>query len=110
MKKHLLVTLVVAGAAIGTAHAQSFSAPAGQTARQRVEKPVTPLPRRAPVGAFPRATRGNPLQMVNPNAPAKYYAPPSETVSRDRADETKSAGLDKNGFPVTGIILFGLRF
>lgn len=110
MKKHLLVALVIAGAAIGTAHAQSFSAPAGTSARERVEKPVTPLPRRAPVGAFPRATRGNPLQMVNPNAPARYYGSPSETVSRDRPEEVKSAGLDGNVFPVTGIILFGLRF
>ncbi len=100
MKKYLLAALVITGAAIGTANAQSFSAPANQTARERVEKPVTPLPRRAPVGALPRATRGNPVQMLNPKAPAKYYGTPDETVTYDQNNPSR----------ITGIILFGLRF
>jgi hypothetical protein len=54
-----------------TASAQTFRTPA-------TKRGVTP-PRPASVfnedlkGAFPRAVRGgNPLQMLNPNAPAKY--------------------------------------
>ena len=111
MKKHLLIGLVIAGAAIGTANAQSFSAPVGPTAKQRVERPVTPLPRRATVGAFQRASTGNPVQMLNPRAPAKYYGTPDETVSADRPDQPRSSGrLDNNAFPVTGLILFGIRW
>ena len=110
MKKHLLVALVLAGAAVGSAHAQTFTAPAGPSARERVERPVTPLPRRAPVGAVPRAARGNPLQMVNPKAPAQYYGPPNETVSAEQPDRPKNSATEGTSFPATGIILFGLRF
>ncbi len=100
MKKHLLAGLMIAAAAIGTAHAQSISAPADRAPRVRTEKPVTPLPPRAPVGAVPRATRGNPVQMLNPRAPAKYYGTPDETVTYDQNNPSR----------ITGIILFGIRW
>lgn len=100
MKKHLLAGLVIAGAAIGTAHAQSISAPADRAPRVRTERPVTPLSPRAPVGAMPRATRGNPVQMINPAAPQKYYGTPDETVTYDQNNPSR----------ITGIILFGIRW
>lgn len=100
MKKYLLATLLIAGAAIGTANGQSFSAPANQPQRERPERKAPPVRQRAPVGAVPRATRGNPVQMLNPKAPAKYYGTPDETVTYDPNNPTR----------VTGIILFGLRF
>ena len=100
MKKHLLAGFVLAAAAIGTAHAQSFSASGSPSQRPRTQRPVAPTPAGVPVGALPRAARGNPLQMLNPKAPAKYYGTPGETVTYDQ----------NNPSHVTGIILFGLRF
>ena len=111
MKKYLLTGLMIAAATIGTANAQEISAPADRAPRVRTEKPVTPIARRAPVGAMPRAARGNPAQMINPAAPARYYGPPEETVSSERpADRTRNAAAESNQFPHTGLILFGLRF
>ncbi len=100
MKKHLFAALVIAGAAVGTANAETFTAPADPASRVRTERPVRPLAPRAPVGAFPRATRGNPVQMLNPRAPSKYYGTPDETVTYDSNNPSR----------ITGIIFFGLRF
>ena len=100
MKKYLLLGLLIAGAAVGTANAQSFSAPANQPKKQPTDRPVAPVRERAPVGAFPRETRGNPIQMINPRAPKKYYGTPDETVTYD----------PNNPSHVTGIILFGIRW
>lgn len=100
MKKHLLLGLAIAGAALGSAHAQSFSAPANQPKKPAPERPVAPVRQRPPVGALPRATRGNPIQMINPRAPKKYYGTPDETVTYD----------PNNPSHVTGIILFGIRW
>lgn len=71
MKKLFAVVgmMLIAGAAF----AQTYTAP---TAPRRVpgpQKPPPPLPAREPGGVIPRAIRsGNPLQMVNPFAPARY--------------------------------------
>ena len=109
MKKYLLAGLVIAAAAIGTANAQSFSAPAARsTDRTRVERPVTPLPPRS-VGALPRTAR-NPVQLVNPAAPQRYYGPPEETVSGEDPQRARNAAAESNHFRSTGLILFGLRF
>ena len=109
MKKLLLAALVIAGAAtVSSADAQTFRAPAGPTARERVERPVTPLPPRS-VGAVPRS-RGNPVQMINPAAPQRYYGSPDETVSSERAlDRTRNAAEESSHVPHTGLILCGLR-
>jgi len=72
MKKHLLAGLMIAAAAIGTAHAQSISAPADRAPRVRTEKPVTPLP---------------------PRAPAKYYGTPDETVTYDQNNPSRITGI-----------------
>ncbi len=94
--------MVIAAAA--TAGAQSFSA--GVTARNKAmrKQALNPTSTRA-VGAFPRVSR-NPIQLLNPLAPRRYYGPPEETVTwepyfnRDRF----------SGSPITGLILFGLRW
>ena len=39
---------------------------------------------RGPVGAFVRAGRGNPIQMINPRAPQKYYGRAAGNGSRGR--------------------------
>jgi hypothetical protein len=72
MKTFLIVGLLVA-AATSSLCAQNFTAPArGQQIQQR-KKTAAPLPRREVTGVIPRAIRGgNPLQMLNPRAPAKY--------------------------------------
>ena len=100
MKKYLLLGLLIAGAGIGTANAQSFSAPANQPKKETTERTVAPVRERAPVGALPRATRGNPIQMLNPRAPKKYYGTPEETVTYDQNNPSR----------VTGIIFFGIRW
>lgn len=100
MKKHLFFGLAIAAAAIGTANGQSFSAPADRAPQVRNEGRVTPLAPRAPVGALPRAVRGNPVQMINPRAPQRYYGPVQETVTYDQNNPSR----------ITGIILVGLRF
>ena len=71
MKKFLAVMagLLMAGAAFG----QTFTAPSGQRQVQPKPKPPPPITSRDVQGVIPRAIRGgNPLQMLNPRAPAKY--------------------------------------
>jgi hypothetical protein len=71
MKKFLFTVagLLVAGAAIG----QTFTAPAQPRPVQPKPKPPPPITARDVQGVIPRAVRGgNPLQMVNPRAPARY--------------------------------------
>jgi hypothetical protein len=57
-----------------TASAQSFRAPIGPQKPVRAMETPPPLLQRPEVqGVLPRAVRGgNPLQMLNPMAPAKY--------------------------------------
>jgi hypothetical protein len=72
MKKIFSVVVVLALA--GVAAGQSYEKPIG------TQKPVRPIATPPPIserqdiqGAIPRAIRGgNPLQMLNPKAPAKY--------------------------------------
>src|SRR4051812_26760257 len=76
MKTILSLCLVVFLA--GSAFAQepkksSFSAHGKPAAAVRANKEPAPLRRSEVVGALPRGFRGgNPLQMLNPKAPAKY--------------------------------------
>lgn len=109
MKKHLLVGFVVALAAVGTAGAQSFQAPVTGTKPVQQRPPAQVSPGR-PVGAIPRATRGNPLQLINPRAPQRYYGPPQETVVADDSaqDTQRSRGQSVNRY--SGVILFGFRW
>ena len=53
--------------------AQTYTAPVAPRKVARPQKPPPPLPAREPGGVVPRAVRGgNPLQMLNPWAPARY--------------------------------------
>jgi len=91
MKIYLILGLVIAGIA-ATASAQTFTAPATpkKTLRQR---PAPPFSNRDITGVVPRATRGgNPLQMLNPRAPAKYGTA-QESVTFDPYDPGKWKGI-----------------
>lgn len=99
MKKHFLAAFILVSAVASTAHAQSFSAPINGKPRERVRQ-FAPVTTRSEVGAFPRAARGNPLQMLNPRAPQRYFGTPDETVTYD----------PYNPSHITGIIFFGFRW
>lgn len=71
MKKSLaaIAGLLIAGVAFG----QTFTAPSGQRQVQPKPKPPAPITSRDVQGVIPRAIRGgNPVQMLNPRAPARY--------------------------------------
>jgi hypothetical protein len=106
MKKLLVVALLFTAAGLSTAGAQTFRAGVGDTrqGQQARRAPATPY-QRAPVGALPRATRGNPLQMLNPRAPQKYYGPPEDTVTWNYPNRDPYTRHE-----ITGLILFGLRW
>jgi hypothetical protein len=71
MKTYLIIALVITGM-IATASAQTFTAPARGQQAQRQKAPP-PFSTRDVTGVIPRAIRGgNPLQMLNPRAPARY--------------------------------------
>ena len=72
MKTYLLAALLGAGLA-ATAGAQTFTAPVVANRPQQRARPAPPISREPVTGVIPRAFRGgNPLQMLNPRAPAKY--------------------------------------
>ncbi len=105
MKKFLLVAFfaTVAGLATAGAQTQSFSVPTAsrdQRMQQQRQPPIPPV-RRGELGAFPRAAKGgNPVQMVNPGAPRKYYGAPQDTVTWDPSNPSR----------ITGLILFGFAW
>lgn len=71
MKRILVIAFLTGTATLSWA--QTFTAPA--TPRQRVQPQATPPPltTRDMGGVIPRAIRGgNPAQMLNPRAPARY--------------------------------------
>ncbi|MDQ6861668.1 MAG: hypothetical protein M3032_11010 [Verrucomicrobiota bacterium] len=106
MKKYLLIGfLIAAGVASAGAQTQSFTAPTAsreQAQQRRAPQPV----RRGAIGAFPRAARGNPVMLLVPGAPRKYYGAPQDTVTttpyHEREHYTHS--------DITGLILFGLAW
>ena len=110
MKKHLLVGFIVALAAVGTAGAQSFQAPVNDK-KKEAQRPPAPVSTGKAIGAFPRAARGrNPLQLVNPRAPGKFYASPQETVVANESSSDPQRGRGESGNNYTGVILFGFRW
>ena len=71
MKTYLILVLTITSLTV-SAPAQNFTAPARGQPVQR-QKPPAPISRRQVTGVIPRAIRGgNPLQMLNPRAPARY--------------------------------------
>jgi hypothetical protein len=72
MKMFLILGLLIA-AVTTSMSAQTFTAPARGQQIQRKKAPPPPISRRDVSGVIPRAIRGgNPLQMLNPRAPARY--------------------------------------
>jgi len=99
MKKYLVVAFFVAVASISTASAQSFSASVNE--KRRVQRAPASVYARPVAGAIPRAIRGgNPVQMLNPSAPQRYYGAVNDTVTYDQDNPSR----------ITGIIFFGIRW
>jgi hypothetical protein len=72
MKKYLTFILLVAATVAFAAQPPSYTAPIRARA-PRKPAPPPPIYRENVQGVVPRAVRGgNLLQMLNPNAPAKY--------------------------------------
>ncbi|MEP7015076.1 MAG: hypothetical protein ABI925_06530 [Verrucomicrobiota bacterium] len=85
MKKYLVSALLIITAAAAVAAPQTFNAPAKskRTVKTTVRKKTPPpLEKEQARGVLPRAfTAGNnPLQMLNPKAPAKYGTSMQSTV------------------------------
>jgi hypothetical protein len=110
MKKYLAAALVIAAFAISTAGAQTFSTPVNPRPRDRAQRAPAPLSSGKAVGAFPRAARGNPLQLINPRAPQHYYGPPQETVAVDDVTSGPPYNRGESVNRFTGVILFGFRW
>lgn len=71
MKKLLILSMILVTAFAATMPAQTFRAPAGPK-KQKVAPPP-PISEKGVQGAVPRGVRGgNPLQLLNPKAPARY--------------------------------------
>ena len=72
MKTCLILGLVLAAMTV-SASAQTFTAPARTNQQVQRKKTRAPISRRDVTGVIPRAIRGgNPVQMLNPRAPARY--------------------------------------
>jgi hypothetical protein len=70
--KTLLIISLLGIAMAASAAAQSLTAPA-RTQQIQKKKTTAPVVRGEASGVIPRAIRGgNPLQMLNPRAPARY--------------------------------------
>ena len=103
MKKYLFVAFLLLSAGLGTAGAQSFSTGVNDQKKQPTKRPIPPISKPGEIGALPRAIRGgNPLQMVNPGAPQRYYGPPEDTVVTE--EDLASSHRTR----VTGLILVGI--
>lgn len=73
MKKLLTFGILMAMAVAASAEPQGFRATVRHKKGAKAEKPAPVTTRSEVQGVIPRALRGgNPLQMLNPKAPAKY--------------------------------------
>jgi hypothetical protein len=72
MKKLLIFSILVISATVANAAPQTYTAPI-QRKKQAKPEPPPPITGREVQGVIPRGVRGgNPLQMLNPKAPARY--------------------------------------
>jgi hypothetical protein len=72
MKKLLTFGILIVMTMVANAEPQGFRATAQRKKHPKAEKPA-PMAKEEVQGVIPRALRGgNPLQMLNPKAPAKY--------------------------------------
>jgi len=102
----IVVTTLISSAAF----AQTYTAPVITRRVPGPPKPAPPLPAIAPGGVVPRAIReGNPLQMLNPAAPARYgTAQQSVTLKPD--EPGKRNGKPEDPGKWNGIKLFEFYF
>lgn len=71
--KHSLLAALLGASLAATAGAQTFTAPVDANRTRPRERPAPAISREPVTGVIPRAFRGgNPLQMLNPRAPARY--------------------------------------
>jgi curli biogenesis system outer membrane secretion channel CsgG len=109
MKNLLILIFTLAAAATAAAQSGTFTAPVRGRTEARPQRQAPEPTRPVPVGAFPRAARGNAVQMLNPGAPPKYYGPPQETVVP--AAYTHAGTPRAREEPqYAGLILFGFRW
>jgi hypothetical protein len=109
--KTLLILGLVLSALTASASAQNFTAPSRAQQVQRKKSPPPPISRRDVTGVIPRAIRGgNPLQMLNPRAPARYGTA-EESVLYEPTYSRRTANSDPN-YPGKwrGIKFFTLLF
>ncbi len=106
MKKVFVFTSLAAAALISTAaaqttdtpayssEAQSFRAPIAGPRPQEPRTPPAPIDRSGAVGSVQRAARhGNPLELLNPRAPAEKYGTAEENTSFDPNEPGKPKGF-----------------
>lgn len=108
MKK--LFAIAAATLICSAAFAQTYRAPIITHKVPGPPKPAPPLPAIAPGGVVPRAVRGgNPLQMLNPAAPARYgTAQQSVTFKPEQPRERN--GKPEDPAKWNGIKLFEFYF
>ena len=107
MKK--LFAIVVTTLISSAAFAQTYNAPV-ITRRVPGPKPPPPLPAIAPGGVVPRAVRGgNPLQMLNPAAPARYGTAQQSVTFKPEHSWTRN-GKPEDPAKWNGIKLFEFYF
>src|SRR5947207_5578080 len=96
----ICLTVLIALVWAGAASAQTYQKPIGPQPKVRSIERHPPVVQRENVqGAIPRGIRGgNPLQMLNPNAPAKY------------GTSMQSVVIDRDTWKWKGIKLFEIFF
>ena len=109
MKKYFAAAFVIAAFAISTAGAQNLTTTVnGQQQQTKQKKQEAPVPRGKSVGAFVR-TAGDPIQLVNPRAPQRYYGRVEDTVVQgDDFPPPHNRGESINRF--AGVVLFGFTW
>lgn len=111
MKTCLLVVTLIALAA-SSVFAETYQSPVKPRRKQPQERKPPPLAPAPVDGVLPRAVRGgNPLQMLNPRAPAKYGTS-QEAISYDPAPlfVATSQNGSTDGGKWRGIKFFVFRF
>ena len=92
------------------AFAQTYTAPVITRRVPGPPKPAPPLPAIAPGGVIPRAARGgNPLQMLNPAAPARYGTAQQSVTVKPESPGNRS-GKPEDPAKWNGIKLFEFYF
>ena len=108
MKK--LLAIVATALICSAAFAQTYNAPVITRRVPGPSKPPPPLPAVAPGGVIPRAVRGgNPLQMLNPAAPARYGTAQQSVALKPDTPQVRNGKPEDPG-KWNGIKLFEFYF